>query len=263
LDKRRYVEIISTHQENKSHTTLEVGFSGAVRPGQFFMITDYENGEKPFSVSRITSDTIMFTIKNTGEFSSKLCGMKEGEKISLRGPYGNGFNTALLKGKKLLFVGGGCGTAPLRSLLEEVESSSRVTFVNGARDSDELLFGGVLKSVLAQADVTDDGSNGRKGSTLDYVKSEINIDDYDAVVLSGPEGMLKAFVNYLSDFKVKAFFLIERYMKCAIGICGQCCVDPEGVRVCIEGPVFTKEKLAGLTEFGLYKRDAAGIKHYS
>ncbi len=52
---------------------------------------------------------------------------------------------------------------------------------------------------------------------------------------------------------------LERYMKCGIGLCGQCCVG-SGLRVCTEGPIFDKKTLQKMEDFGVYKRDAAGIK---
>ena len=49
-------------------------------------------------------------------------------------------------------------------------------------------------------------------------------------------------------------------MKCALGICGQCCVDNTGWRICVEGPVFKNEEIEEISEFGKYRRNAAGIK---
>jgi len=49
---------------------------------------------------------------------------------------------------------------------------------------------------------------------------------------------------------------LERYMKCGLGICGSCQLGK--YTVCRDGPVFTGEQLAGIEEFGKWKRDAAG-----
>jgi dihydroorotate dehydrogenase electron transfer subunit len=48
-------------------------------------------------------------------------------------------------------------------------------------------------------------------------------------------------------------------MKCALGICGQCCIG-EGLRVCMDGPIFDGETLKNVTDFGVYRRDSAGRK---
>ncbi|MFW5808805.1 MAG: dihydroorotate dehydrogenase electron transfer subunit, partial [Spirochaetota bacterium] len=128
------------------------------------------------------------------------------------------------------------------------------------RSADELLFPGGLIDAANQYDCTDDGSAGEKGTVLDICALHLRYTDYDSIAVSGPEPMLQAVINSLDGLNVPSFFLIERYMKCAIGICGQCSLDPDGVRVCVEGPVFERSRLAALTEFGSYKRDAAGLR---
>jgi dihydroorotate dehydrogenase electron transfer subunit len=52
---------------------------------------------------------------------------------------------------------------------------------------------------------------------------------------------------------------LERYMKCSIGICGQCCIG-KGLRVCVDGPIFDGKTLQQVQDFGVYRRDAAGRK---
>ena len=72
--------------------------------------------------------------------------------------------------------------------------------------------------------------------------------------------MMKGIYDILNEKNIDYEFSLERYMKCAIVICGQCCLDPTGWRVCAEGPVFNKENLSKVSEFGKYKRDASGKK---
>lgn len=262
MDTRTVVPVRSVLEENESHTTLEVDICTKVLPGQFFMLTDYEHGEKPFSVSRIRNGRISFTIKKTGDFSRHLCAMQPGDLISLRGPYGNGFPVRECYHKRVLMVGGGCGTAPLRALVDSICAVSDIDFVNGARSAGELLFPAGIAGVSRQFDCTDDGTAGERGTVLDLYSRHLLFADYDVILASGPEMMLTAFINSLDGITVPSFFLIERYMKCAIGICGQCSIDPEGVRVCVEGPVFPREKLCMLSEFGRYARNAAGNRKY-
>jgi dihydroorotate dehydrogenase electron transfer subunit len=52
-------------------------------------------------------------------------------------------------------------------------------------------------------------------------------------------------------------FSLHRYMKCGVGVCGSCCTDPHGLRVCKDGPVFTGDLLND-GEFGKYSRDGSG-----
>lgn len=74
--------------------------------------------------------------------------------------------------------------------------------------------------------------------------------------------MMKPIFDLLEENKISAQYDIGRYMKCALGICGQCCVDGTGWRVCKDGPVFTEEQLRQITEFGKYQRKASGIKEF-
>ena len=67
--------------------------------------------------------------------------------------------------------------------------------------------------------------------------------------------------DILEEASIPAQYSLERYMKCALGVCGQCCVDSEGWRICVEGPVFENDKINQITEFGKYRRDASGVKY--
>lgn len=80
------------------------------------------------------------------------------------------------------------------------------------------------------------------------------------MVSCGPEVLMKKLWDMAYKFKIPAQFSLERYMKCGIGLCGQCCVDDVGWRVCVEGPVFWSDELSLITEFGKYRRDASGWK---
>jgi dihydroorotate dehydrogenase electron transfer subunit len=84
---------------------------------------------------------------------------------------------------------------------------------------------------------------------------------YDYAFVCGPEIMMKGIFEILEASSIPAQYSLERYMKCALGVCGQCCVDSEGWRICVEGPVFENDKIEQITEFAKYRRDAAGVKH--
>ena len=70
---------------------------------------------------------------------------------------------------------------------------------------------------------------------------------------------MREVLKIVQEKKIPAQFSLERYMKCGIGLCGSCALDPSGLLVCRDGPVFDAEKLKD-TEFGKYRRDAAGSK---
>lgn len=258
METRYYLKVKSVKDENATHRTFEFDNVFSPMPGQFFMLTDYENGEKPFSVSRITDESVFVTIKKLGCFTSAMYNLKAGDRVAIRGPYGSSFQVEGTR-KKALIIGGGCGIAPMRALVESIMDEYEILFISGARNKDEMLFYGELeRDNVEVVYATDDGSVGTKGTVLDVLKDSVDLARFDALYTSGPEAMLKAILDYMEGRNLPSFFLIERYMKCAVGICGQCSVDPQGVRVCVEGPVFAGEDLAKLSEFGVYKRDASG-----
>jgi dihydroorotate dehydrogenase electron transfer subunit len=107
---------------------------------------------------------------------------------------------------------------------------------------------------------TDDGTQGRRGFVTD-VLNEIDISEYDRIYTCGPEIMMARVFEILRDAGAhgRAEFSLHRYFKCAIGVCGACCMDPHGLRVCKDGPVFNGELLVD-SEFGEYKRGASGMR---
>ncbi|MGL6298389.1 MAG: dihydroorotate dehydrogenase electron transfer subunit, partial [Methanobacteriaceae archaeon] len=109
---------------------------------------------------------------------------------------------------------------------------------------------------------TDDGTCGYKGYATHRASDLIENSSYDIAVVCGPELMMKATFDLLEEASIPAQFSMERYMKCAIGLCGQCCVDDEGWRICVEGPVFTTEEMRKITEFSKYSRGPSGLKKH-
>jgi dihydroorotate dehydrogenase electron transfer subunit len=230
-------------------------------PGQFMMVWNFKD-EKPMSISIIDSvkDEIGISVRIVGKFTEALHSMRVGDKLGLRGPYGHGFQ---MKGSKILAVGGGIGMAPILAYTEEAcRRGMKVDVVSAAATADELVFTERIEKSGAQLlTCTDDGSQGFCGFGTDLAEKALLKDDYDMVVTCGPEVMMKKVFQLVDKFKVPAQFSLERYMKCGVGICGQCCVDDVGWRVCAEGPVFGTDEVRMISEFGKYRRDAFGVKH--
>ena len=72
--------------------------------------------------------------------------------------------------------------------------------------------------------------------------------------------MMKAVIDICDEFGVDAQLSLERHMKCGFGLCGNCCVDPDGLRMCMEGPCIDKALAKRITEFGRYHRDGTGTQ---
>lgn len=229
-------------------------------PGQFMMIWNFQD-EKPMSLSVIdpVNDEIGFSIRKVGKFTEALHQMEIGDKLGLRGPYGRGFEIA---GSKVLAVGGGVGMAPLAAFTEEASRRGvNVDLISAAATRDELLFMDRLKKTGTRIrPCTDDGSYGFCGFGTDLAEEVLRSNGYDMLISCGPEVMMKKLADLADKYQLPAQFSLERYMKCGIGICGQCCVDDVGWRICKEGPVFWRDEIRLITEFGHYRRDSAGRK---
>lgn len=229
-------------------------------PGQFLMVWNF-NDEKPMSISLINEESmeIGISIKNVGHFTNEIHNLKIGDYLGLRGPYGNPFT--IPNDKNVLAIGGGVGMAPVNSFVNLAIEKNNIDVVSAAVNKDELLFKDNLNEIGANVyDATDDGSSGYKGFATDRVLDLIKENNYDFAVVCGPEVMMKATNDILEENNIPAEYSLERYMKCAMGICGQCCVDSTGWRICKEGPVFSNEDLKLITEFGNYRRLATGEK---
>lgn len=262
MSSRNTIAIARIVSENPTVKTFYFDYDLGAKPGQFIMLTDMENGEKPFSISECGSDYFGVTIKKLGKFTSNLFEKQVGELLSMRGAYGSSFS---LKGEKILLTGGGYATPPLYYLCQElVLRGADITVVNGARTKEDLVFCQRFEQLgLEYKKITDAGCFGRAGTSVDIARELLAGNDYDMVYVSGPELMMKAMRELLKSYPGLEYeFLFERYMKCAIGICGNCTVDPLGIRLCVEGPVLARYQVEQLTEFGEYHRNAAGKKEY-
>ena len=252
----KITKIIKITEETFNVKTIMFEYLGNVAPGQFFMIWIPGIDEIPMSVSYLENKIKGITFKKVGDATKALYELKQGDKIGVRGPYGNGFKIA---GKRILLVAGGTGIAMIAPVAEEaINKKISTSIILGAKNKDELFFENRLKrSDLEIYITTDDGSKGFKGLAVDLAKDLIHKNKFDSVMTCGPELMMKKLYDICSDISFQAS--LERYMKCGIGICGQCCVG-EGLRVCREGPVFDEKMLKNIEDFGVFKRDAAGVK---
>ena len=234
---------------------------GTPNPGEFVMVWNFKN-EKPMSISRISDNEMAITVKNIGEFTAQLHDLNVGDEIGIRGSYGNGFDNSF-ENKNILAIGGGVGMAPINSIASDlVKKGNSVDVVAAAVTKDELLFTKPLEDLGANLyPCTDDGSFGFEGFATDCTVSLLEDSTYDYAFVCGPEIMMKGIFDILEDASIPAQYSLERYMKCALGVCGQCCVDSEGWRICVEGPVFENDKIKKISEFGKYRRDASGVKY--
>ena len=239
-------------EHSSVHKTFFLDINMDAIPGQFVMVWIPGVDEIPMSLSHIGSETAI-TVEKVGEATEAMHGMKEGDKLGIRGPYGHGFE---IMGEKALFVAGGTGIAPLLPLIKIYEGEKEV--VLGARTKELLLFENELKKIATLHVSTDDGSFGFKGFATDLAAHLINEKEFDAVYVCGPEVMMKKMLNICNEKNIPMQASLERYMKCGVGICDSCAID--GYHVCKDGPVFSGKILSRIKDFGKWKRDEAGRK---
>lgn len=265
INEPKIVEITEIVDETPTIKTFKFKWDmnqlGRPNPGEFLMIWNFRN-EKPMSISQINDDEMAISVKNIGEFTSQLHELEIGGQIGVRGSYGNGFNNSF-EGKNILAIGGGVGMAPINAIASDlIKKGNNVDVVAAAVTKEELLFTDSLAEFGANVHpCTDDGSYGFKGFATDCTVDLLKDSTYDYAFVCGPEIMMKGIFDILEDAGIPAQYSLERYMKCALGVCGQCCVDDEGWRICVEGPVFENDKIKQITEFGKYRRDASGVKY--
>ncbi|MDI6889214.1 MAG: dihydroorotate dehydrogenase electron transfer subunit [Methanocellales archaeon] len=224
------------------------------KPGQFVMVWIREVDEIPMSPSYSNA----ITVQKVGDATSALFKLKKGDSVGIRGPIGNGFT---LSGKSILLIAGGVGAAPLAPLVEVAGGKKiKVKTLLGAKTASELLFVKRFRSAGDLQTATDDGSDGHKGPVTELL-DELDLRGYDQIYSCGPEKMMSRVLEMVkgANMASKTQFSLQRYIKCGMGICGTCSIDPSGLRVCVDGPVFSGETLID-SEFGRYARDASGRK---
>ena len=254
------VRVTKTIEEAEKVKSILFRLEREVKPGQFFMILVPGEDEIPMSVSYATNLEKGITFKVVGRATRKLYEVKEGSVIGVRGPLGNGFS---LKGKNILFVGGGTGIASIVLAIERaIKENRKCKVVIGARNEREIIFEERLRRQGAEVYIsTDDGSKGFKGKASDLALKLIEEMEPDQVITCGPEKMMKKIVDICNEREIYVEASLERFVKCALGICGQC-VMGKGLRICTDGPVFDGKTLAGCADFGVFRRDESGKKVY-
>ena len=212
-------------------------------PGQCAMLSMPGVGEALFSItsSPTNRDYLEFSIKKCGCVTDWLHGMEPGQQITLRGPYGNGFPVESdFLGRDLLFIAGGIGLAPLRSVIHYVRDRrdryGQVDIVYGARSREDLVdYPEIVREWSKEAGLR--------------VHLTLGFDTGKTAVICGPPIMIKFTLAALQELgfqKTQVYTTMELRMKCGIGKCGRCNIGDQ--YVCKDGPVFRCDQLDQLPD---------------
>lgn len=270
----RTYRILNIKQETEMVRTYTFDGSLGAKPGQFVMAWLPGVDEVPFSVAEDDGARTKITFFAVGDMSNELARCKVGDLVGLRGPFGTFYEWGA--GQHIVLVAGGYGAAPMYFVAKEtVKHGCTLEVIVGARSKEHLLYLEELESLphVSLHVATNDGSVGYKGFNVDVLERLLTscprtsskakkqeCSPIDQVFACGPEMMLKRVSEITAEHKVPSQLSLERYMKCGYGLCGNCVVDPLGIRMCVEGPVVKNDKCVAITEFGKYHRDALGKK---
>jgi len=227
-------------------------------PGQFALAGLWGYGESPFGLasSPFESEFVEIGVRRVGEVTAALHRLAEGEEMTLRGPFGNGYPVGFFEGKDVVMVTGGCGIPPIAALIEYIiakrESFGRVYLLYGALTPKDLLFKERYSAweksikVILTVDKPDSGWKGHVG-LVSKLTREIKIDPVNtAAAMCGPGPMTHALENILRPLGIadrRIFVSEERKMSCGIGKCQHCTTGDK--YVCTDGPVFNYDQVQG------------------
>jgi len=266
--KAEVLKIIQETGSNLNIKTFRVRFADddirqkfTFRPGQFMETTVFGVGEAPFGFasSPTVKDYFEFSVKETGLVTRALHNLREGDLIGIRGPYGNGFPVDEVKGKNLIFIGGGIGLAPLRSLINYVldeenrDDFGQVQLLNAFRSPEDTLCeydygfweGSPDTTVKYTIDNPCAGWDYLVGFPHTLLSSALKCDLPDSKFFTcGPPVMIKFVTEELRKMKIDPADIIttlEMKMSCGLGKCGRCNIGHK--YVCKDGPVFSLKEL--------------------
>lgn len=232
-------------------------------PGQFIELSVFGYGEAPFCIasSPTRPGGLEITVRRTGRLTAALFHLVPGDEVGIRGPFGNGFDVEKARGRDLLFVAGGLGLPPLRSLicnvLDQRDRFRKVTICYGARTPADLVYKDELEQwrlmngveVYVTVDIAKPGWSGNVGMVPVLFNKTVLTPDNSIAYVCGPPIMIRFVVQ---DLLTRGFdeesvvSTLERMMQCGIGKCNHCAIGHR--YVCRDGPVFDYRQIRELVE---------------
>jgi sulfhydrogenase subunit gamma (sulfur reductase) len=261
--------VVSVSDETSDVKTFELRLDNSKKesfdflPGQFLEVSYFGYGEAPFCISSSPTKREAFdiTVRAVGMVTKGLHTLKVGDIVGIRGPLGNNFPFDTIKGRDILFIGGGIGLPPLRSLINYMFDNradyGNITILYGARTpgdrvyKQELIRWSQKEDIIFMetVDVADESWKGSTGVVTTLFK-KVQMDPAKTTAFTcGPPIMIKFVIQDLLKLGFKPENIIttlERYMKCGIGKCGHCAIGHK--YICVDGPVFSFDQIQALPE---------------
>lgn len=238
VNERRYSEmakVIFNQEVDKNIYNIKIAGEYKGEMGQFYMLRGWKSYHpilgRPLSIFDLNKESISFIYKAIGEGTRLLSKLKENDDIEIFGPYGKGFPQV---SGKVALVGGGMGIAPLYLAAQNIIKDKQIKKLHIYLGFQErAIFTDLFKEVSHQL-IVDIGG---------LISQKINVDEYDYVLVCGPEEMMKVIVKQKNSEKTRIFVSLEKRMGCGIGACLSCtCETVNGHKLtCKDGPVFEGE----------------------
>ena len=231
--------------------------------GEFIELTLNGYGEAPFtpSSSPLITNRLEITIMKTGYVTEKFHNLKPGAVLGMRGPFGRGYPVEKFFGKEVVILGGGCGLAPIRSLLFALENVrdklKRVVLCYGSKTPSDCIYKPLFSRLntldkfetYRTVDKPEPGWNESVGVAT-ILLDKVNMDIKNSVaVVCGPPVMMKFGTLRLLEMGYRdnqIYLSMEKNMSCGVGKCGHCMMGE--FFVCKDGPVFTYEEVKSLPD---------------
>lgn len=229
--------------------------------GQCAMLSIFGRGESMISIasSPLIKEYKQFSIMRVGRVTTAFHELQVGDVVGIRGPYGNSFPIDAWRGKNLVFIGGGCGLAPIwpviTTAVAQRDNFKNITVFYGGRSPRDIMYAAELEKLRGSAEVhlsvdkAEDGWNEFCGFVPANVMAKAPRADNAIAITCGPPIMIKFVIQNLRDLGFQddqIFTTIENKMKCGIGKCGRCNVGKD--YVCVKGPVYSWAHLKDLPQ---------------
>lgn len=259
MPKQIFAELVSKEEVIKDIYKFTVKSEEIVKnalPGNFIEIRVSEQTEpflrRPISIYNMdkNSGILEFVFQVKGKGTDILAKKEIGDKIDIIGPVGFG-TFKLNKYKKIAIIGGGIGIFPLYELSKVAkEKGINVKGYLGFRNKELVMLENEFKTVTDKLTITtDDGTYASKGFAIDYLKEDMENEQYECIYACGPIPMLRAVQNYANENNIDCQISLEEKMGCGLGVCLGCAVkkadspkdNPEYYHVCKGGPVFSSK----------------------
>lgn len=259
-----YLPEVSKIIDIKKHTdidyTFRMEFRGEVKPGQFFEVSIPKYGEAPISVCGIGNEYVDLTIRRVGVVTDIIHTFSRGQKLFMRGPYGNGFDVDIYKNKELVIAAGGTGVAPVKAIIDHFSDNrwqiKNFNVLMGFKSPEDVLFKDDIErwkknlNVTLTVDKSSESYNGNTGLITNYI-ADIEIENLESVqaIVVGPPMMMKFTIQELLKRGIgeeNLWVSYERKMCCGIGKCGHCRMND--TYICLDGPVFNYTKAKHLVD---------------